>query len=411
MISTMAISSGQQRLGAFDPVDSRLAGWVVAFGGCALLGAGLWTAWLAQGSTDPDASAYSAARLAGCAATVGVVTAVLSRWRNPLVVAGGITFGFLELSTAFAAAQTELSGPLWLIGTLVVLFALVVVTVPAAAVGYAWRRWRTTAPARAERRLPTDLWRTGTALVVVAGFWLLAGAVASQTLPLAWNYTALLHVPLDLLAAVAVIAGVVMTADSLRHRRALGLRLRPLAPAAALIAALVVAVLAGRAIAAVPGVSAGDGFNGQVGVMSGPDGTPVAVLGLCQGTVDALLVQDVANEQLLEEGDPYSPAAELEHDGALDGIVQVDLTQPPTGWSGSALGDAASGEEDLRISATGHQSVLNDTFFTRAEIQDLAPGMVTYSVWEQSDGPYSGNEQVPLADFADIACTNPGRNG
>lgn len=404
----MAVSSGQQRVGAFDPVDSRFAGWVLAFGGCALLGAGIWAVWLASGSTDPDASAYSFARLAGCAATVGVVTAVLSRWRNPVAVAGGITIGFWELSTAFAAAQPELSGPLWLVGAAIVLFVLVAVTAPAALAGYAWRRWRTTAPVRG---WPGDWWRTGSAMVVVGGCWLVVGAVARQAFPLAWTYTAVLHVPLDLVAVVAVVAGVVMAVDSLRRRRTLGLRLRVLAPSAALGVLVLLAALAGRAVPAVPGVPAGDGFNGQVGVMAGPDGAPVAVLGLCQGTVDSLTVQDVANEQLLEEGDAYLPAARLEHDGGLGGIVQVDLTRPPAQWGGTALGDPASGEEDLRITATGRQSVLNDTYFTRAEIQQLAPGMVTYSVWEQPDGPYTGNEQVPLSDFAGTACTNPGRNG
>lgn len=413
MISTMAISSGRT-LTTFDPVDARLASRVVAFGGCALLGAGTWALWLGRYSTTADPDAPFLVQTAGCAGTLAVVTAVLACWRNPLVVAGGTTFGVWVLSTAFAAAQPELSGPLWAVGSMVVLFALVVVTGAGAAVGWVWRRWRAPAPVQPVLEQPGDLWRTGSALVVVAGCWLVAGAVARQALPLAWSYTTILHVPLDLLAAAAVVAGVVMAVNSLRRRRALGLRLRPLAPSAVLGVVVLLAVLAGRAIPGAPGAPTGDGFNGQVGVMAGPDGAPVAVLALCQGTggtVDSLVVEDLVAEQAWQEGDDYAPAAGLDHDGGLDGVVQVNLSNPPAQWSGRALGAPTSDEDGLNIIATGPQSVLNDTYFTRAEIQALEPGMVTFSVWEQPGGPYTGNEQVPLADFADVACTNPGRNG
>ena len=407
MISTMAIDSGQQRVGAFDPVDSRLAGRVLTFGGCAALGAGTVAAWLGRdfAPTDTSTDTTSTVALVGCAVSVAVVTAVLARWRNPLVVAGGTTFGSWALCTAYLGGDPVASGPLWAVGSAIVLLALVMITVVAAGTGYAWRRWRAPAPARPAPGLPEDLWRTGTAVVVVGGCWLLIGAVARQAYPLAWNYLTILHLPLDVLVAAAMAAGVVMAVDSGRRRRALGLSLRRLAPSAALGVVLVLAVIVGRAL------PAGDGFNGQVGVMAGPDGSPVAVLGLCQGTVDSLVIEDLVAEQAWQEGDDYAPAASLEHDGGLGGVVQVDLTDPPAQWSGAALGEPASGEDELNITATGRQSLLNDTYFTRAEIQALEPGMVVYSVWEQPDGPYTGNEQVPLADFADLACTNPGRNG
>ena len=402
MISTVAISSGQQEVGAFDPVDARLAARVLLLGGCTLLSAVVWVGWLGWDSPIGEAAEHTGAQVAGWLVSVGVVTAVLSRWRHPVVTAGGTTFGSWVLSTAVLAGDPVASGPLWAIASVIWLFLLIIITAVAAAVGHAWRRWRGTASARPAPGPPADLWRTGTALVVVGGCWLLVGAVARQVYPLAWTYSAVLHVPLDLLAAAAVVAGVVMAADSVRRRRVL--RLRRLAPAAGLGAALVLAVLVGRSL------PVGDGFNGQVGVMAGPGGAPVAVLGLCEGTVDSLEVLDLVYEQSLQEGDAYAPAARLHHDGGLDGVVVVDLADPPPGWDGMPLGAAASGEDELNISATGRQSLLNDTYFTRAEVAQLSPGTVLYSVWDQPDGALSGNEQAPLADFAAVACSGRGRN-
>lgn len=169
---------------------------------------------------------------------------------------------------------------------------------------------------------------------------------------------------------------------------------------------LLVAVLAARA------VPAGDGFNGQVGVMAGPDGSPVAVLGLCRGTADSLVVLDLESdlaEKSWEERGEEAQAAALDHDGGLDGVAVVDLANPPAGWEGSALGAPAGGEGSLNITATGRGSLLNDTYFTRAEIAALAPGTVTFSVWDKPDGAYQGNEQVLLADFPDVACSGRGR--
>ena len=168
---------------------------------------------------------------------------------------------------------------------------------------------------------------------------------------------------------------------------------------------VLLAVVIGRAL------PAGNGFNGQVGVMAGPDGQPVAVIGLCQGSADTLVVLDLESDladQSWEERGEEAKAASLRHNGALDGVTTVDLSEPSARWSGSALGDPARGEGDLNITATGRGSLLNDTYFTRAQIEQLAPGMVTFSVWEHPFGPYTGNEQVPLADFADIACSGRG---
>lgn len=401
----MATSSWQQQAGGFDPVDSRLAARVLLFGGCVLLGASTWVGWLGWDSPAGDAVEYTGAQVAGCAVSVGVVTALLSRWRNVLVVAGGTTFGCWVPSTVHLAGDPVAGGALWAVAAVVLLFALVAITGVAAGAGHLWRRWRAPASPRPAPGRPEDLWRTGTAVVVVGGCWLLVGAVVRQAYPLVWSYSAIVHVPLDLLAAAAVAAGIVMGVDSVLRRRALRLRLRPLVPGAVLGAVLVLAVLVGRAL------PAGDGFNGQVGVMAGPGGGPVAVLGVCEGTVDSLEVLDLVYEQSLQEGDAYAPAARLHHDGALDGVVVVDLADPPPGWSGAALGAAASGEDELNISATGRQSLLNDTYFTRAEVQQLAPGMVLYSVWDDPYGPYIGNEQAPLASFAAVACSGRGRNG
>ena len=169
---------------------------------------------------------------------------------------------------------------------------------------------------------------------------------------------------------------------------------------------LVLAVLTARA------VPAGDGFDGQVGVMAGPDGSPVAVLGLCRGSVDSLVVLDLESdlaEKSWEERGEEAQAASLDHDGGLDGVVQVDLSDPPPQWGGTALGAPAEGEGELNITATGRGSLLNDTYFTRTEVAALAPGTVTYSVWDEPNGAYRGNDQVPLADFDTVACSGRGR--
>ena len=91
--------------------DHRVATRVLAFGACALVGAGLWGAWLGWDTTlyttadNPEPQGpYTTAQVVACAVSVGVVTAVLARWRDPVVVAGGITFGFWVPWSAQAAA-------------------------------------------------------------------------------------------------------------------------------------------------------------------------------------------------------------------------------------------------------------------------------------------------------------------
>ena len=165
---------------------------------------GAWLGWDTTYDTVPGVSEpqgpYTPAQVVACAVTLAVATAALARWRDPLVVASGVTFGFWAPWTAMAAAG-PLSGSLWAVGSAMLLFALVAGTGVMAVLGYASRRWRTPTPGQPAPGPPGQWWRTSVALVVVGGCWLLVGAVVRLVLPLAWTYLRVLHVPLDAVAA------------------------------------------------------------------------------------------------------------------------------------------------------------------------------------------------------------------
>lgn len=107
----------------------------------AALGAAVWAAWLGwDRSYYTDASGqragpYTATQVIGCAATVGVVTAVLGALRNPFIAAGGVTLGFWLVWTVDAATQDD-SG-LFAVGSVLLLLGLVAGTSLAASIGYA----------------------------------------------------------------------------------------------------------------------------------------------------------------------------------------------------------------------------------------------------------------------------------
>ncbi len=402
-------------------LGAGLANPVVVFGGCALVGAGVWGAWLGwdtsfyAGSDDPYVPGpHLLAREVACAVTVGLATALLARWRNPMAVAGGVTWGIWVIESALAAVT---GGPLWIVTSVIVLCALLAITALSAALGDALRAGRTPAPpglapptggrlravaADLVEGLARDPWQTGTALTLVGGCWLLIGAVVRHTHPLTWTYLEILRFPLDALAAAAVITGIVLAIEAAQARRALGRPLRPLARTVILNGALLLVVLIGRML------PAGDGFDGQVGVMASPEGTPVAVLGVCQGAIDSVSVEDFDSplaDEAFERGE-VAYAARLHHQDGVDQLVLVDLSTPPAEWSGTALRPPAAGEEELYIAASGRESKLNEIWFTRAEVEQLAPGDVLHTTFGHVTGPWAANEQVPLQDFLAVACAS-----
>ena len=390
---------------------------VLVFGACALLGSGVWGAWLGWDTTYyslPGDSQlhgpYTPPQVLGCALTVAAVTALLARWRDPVAVASGVTFGFWVGWTAAAASDVDNGPSFWPIGSALLLMGLLAGTAVSAAMGFASRPLRRrpppaehlapAAPARSDADLPPTRWRTGTALVLVAAGWLAVGAVVRVINPLVWTYLRPVHVPLDLVAGVGVVCGVVIAVGAARRRRAGGRSLRLLARSAVGCAVLLVVVAAARA------VPVGDGFNGQAGVMAGPDGSPVVVLGLCRGEIDTITVDDLDSdlaEQAFERGEDVH-VAQLEHDGGVEGVTLVDLTSPPAGWSGTILQPPNPGEGRLYLDARGQGSVLDVLWFTRAEVAQLPPDTVLLSAWGEQ-GELVRNEQVPLEDVAAVACS------
>lgn len=125
--------------------------------GCVLLGAAIWGAWLGWDTSYyeiPGQSGlhgpYTPAQVAACAATVGLVTALLVTARvNPVIAAGGVSAGFWTSWTINAAVLDD-SG-LFVIGAVLLAFGLVIGTAVAAAIGYLARR--PSAAWRARRRV------------------------------------------------------------------------------------------------------------------------------------------------------------------------------------------------------------------------------------------------------------------
>ena len=394
---------------------------VLVFGGAALVGAAVWGAWLGWDTSyyllpgDPYLHGpYTSGQVVACALTVGLVTALLSWWRNPVAVAAGVTFGFWVVWTAAAAADVDSGPSFWPIGSALLLCGLIIGTGLTAALGYAARSVRRPpsgqrdpspdgpsmrAPARQDGGILQDRWRTGTALVFVGLCWLLIGAVVRFTYPLTWTYLQILHIPLDIVAVAAVAYGIVLAVGVARRRRADGAPLRPLARATTAGAVLLAVVLVGRV------VPAGDGFNGQVGVMAGPDGSPVVVLGVCRGEIDTVIVEDRESDlgdRFYDQGEG-AYAARLEHEDGVNEVTAVDLASPPAGWSGTTLRPSANSEDELYVEATGRGAVLDVIWFTRAEVERLPQGTVLLSTWDDG-GAWAGSEQVQFEDVATVAC-------
>jgi hypothetical protein len=105
-----------------------------------VLGALTWGAWLGWDRTasydvvtGTVQSPYVTLQVLGCALTVGIGTAVLAARRDPVAAAGGSALGFWVVWTVDAATQDD-SG-LFVIGSAMLAFGLVLGTALAAGVG------------------------------------------------------------------------------------------------------------------------------------------------------------------------------------------------------------------------------------------------------------------------------------
>jgi hypothetical protein len=112
---------------------------------CLLVGSASWAAWLGWDhtyyydvATRTQQGPYRPAQVIACAVTIGLLTALLSLWWRPLVVAAGVTVGFWTVWT-IQAAHEDSSG-LYVVGSVLLLVGLVIGTSLAGAVGWAARR-------------------------------------------------------------------------------------------------------------------------------------------------------------------------------------------------------------------------------------------------------------------------------
>lgn len=126
-----------------SPRSRRPPAFVLAVG--AVLGALTWAAWLGWDRTASYDSItgtvqmpYVTLQVAGCALTVGVVTAVLAgRW-HPRAAAAGVTLGFWVVWTVDAAARDDTG--LFAVGAVLLAIGLALGTTVAAALGVGVRR-------------------------------------------------------------------------------------------------------------------------------------------------------------------------------------------------------------------------------------------------------------------------------
>lgn len=108
-------------------------------------GVALWLSWLGwdhQASWDAIAGVeqypYTTLQVAGCAASIAVVAAVMGAWRQPLVSALGLTAGFV-LAWSVDAGRADDTG-LWLAGALALATGMAVGTVLCAGLGWGTRQ-------------------------------------------------------------------------------------------------------------------------------------------------------------------------------------------------------------------------------------------------------------------------------
>ena len=152
-------------------------------------------------------------------------------------------------------------------------------------------------------------------------------------------------------------------------------------------------------LAAAAGCSGTPDINGRVGITVTEDGTPVAVVEVCHGSVRGLTVAGPNRN-----AQPNELHAELTAVRPVRESTTVVLAAPGDGWQGTPLLPPL--DEDLFIVIADDReenSELSQADFTVAELAGLTPGTVQYSEYVPGDDPLQ-SVQAPLADFRRTAC-------
>ena len=140
--------------------------------------------------------------------------------------------------------------------------------------------------------------------------------------------------------------------------------------------------------------------NGQVGITVTEDGSPVAVVEVCHGSVTTLGVAGPNRGQ-----QPNEVHAELTADQPLPASTTVVLAEPGPGWQGTPLLPPL--DDSLYIVSADDRaegSQLQQADFTPADLALLDPGTVQYADFVIGADDPLRSVRVPLADFRAIAC-------
>ena len=148
------------------------------------------------------------------------------------------------------------------------------------------------------------------------------------------------------------------------------------------------------------GCSGTPDINGQVGITVTEDGSPVAVVEVCHGSVATL---SVAGPNRGER--PNEVHADLTADQQVRASTTVVLARPGAGWQGTPLLPPLDDSLYVVIAADrAENSQLQQADVTVAELVALDPGTVQYSEVVLGANDPLQSVQVPLADFHAIAC-------
>ena len=140
--------------------------------------------------------------------------------------------------------------------------------------------------------------------------------------------------------------------------------------------------------------------NGQVGITVTEDGSPVAVVEICHGSVATLSVAGPNRGQ-----QPNEVHADLTADQRVRTSTTVVLAAPGAGWQGTPLLPPLDDSLYIVIADDREEdSQLQQADFTAAELAALDPGTVQYSEFVTGADDPLRSVQVPLAEFRAIAC-------
>lgn len=256
-------------------------------------------------------------------------------------------------------------------------------------------------------------WRVGASLVALGVTWLITDRVLLALLPLSWGGPNIGGGLLILLALVVTATGVVLLVLGgivlfrSRPRPAHAPVLIPVVFDAALVLILTVASFVLPDDTGTDGRLAG--INGQVGVSVDDDGALVAVLEVCEGSVDTVTVVGPNRGE-----EPNEVFAELTAPVPLTAPEQVSLLAPSSGWTGAPTSLPVGAEDFLIVSASGWQSELLQVEIDAADVAELeaaGPSIVQYSVYDPDNARGSASRRATRAQFHQIACPGEAESG